>query len=374
MNKKKILIVVGTRPNFIKVTQFKRLVESDYGLVLDLKIVHTGQHYDAKMADVFFEQFNLIPDFFLDIATDLSPNSQMATIMIELEKLLKNVFLPDLMLVVGDVNSTFAAAFTAYKLGIKTAHIESGLRSLDRSMPEEINRILTDEIVDYFFITEQSGFDNLIKEDKKPENLFFVGNTMIDTMVAFEGDIQSSDILKELHLETQNFGLMTIHRPSNVDTEDGLRQVLRLIDLASSHTFGYKIVFPIHPRTLKNAEKFGLKHHFLNNANLTLTDPLDYFGFQKLIARCQFIFTDSGGIQEESTFRQVPCFTFRPNTERPSTVEIGTNQLIPFDFDLIAHELNNIKQGTFKQGKIPPMWDGKATKRILETIVNQFLA
>ncbi len=360
---KKLLIIVGTRPNFIKVTQFKRVAEQYFPGVFDLKIVHTGQHYDTKMADVFFQQFCLEPDYFLEIPPTTA-NSQMAEVMLRLEKVIAG-FGPDLVLVVGDVNSTFAAALTANKMNIKLAHIESGLRSRDRSMPEEINRILTDEISDFFFVTEQSGIENLITEGKPEKKIYFVGNTMIDTMVAFEEQIQSSDIMEKTGVEKGAFALMTMHRPATVDHEDGL---VKLLNLIREVTKTVKLVFPIHPRTVKNLEKFGMYEDYKSNDRLILTEPMDYFAFQKLIATCSFVLTDSGGIQEEATFRKVPCFTLRPNTERPSTVEIGSNMLMPFDIDKIKNHINRIHEGTYKNGKVPPLWDGHATQRILEIL------
>ena len=358
---KKILIVVGTRPNFIKVTQFKKVAKqfSD----LEVKIVHTGQHYDSKMADVFFEQFQLFPDFFLNISP-ASANAQMAEIMLKLEKTI-NDYKPDFIMVPGDVNSTFAAALTANKMNIKIAHLESGLRSFDRTMPEEINRILTDEIANYFFVTEQSGIDNLIKEGKNPQQIFFVGNTMIDTLVAFQNQIEQSKILSALNIEKDKFVLMTIHRPATVDFQEGLTKLIHLINEVSEK---YKIVFPIHPRTTKNLKDFNFMAQMENNKNLVLTNPLDYFSFQKLIKESKFILTDSGGIQEESTFLQVPCLTLRPNTERPCTISIGTNELIPFDIETIKNKIASIENNSFKKGIIPPFWDGKATERILDII------
>ncbi len=358
---KKILIIIGTRPNFIKVTQFKRVAEQCKNI--EIKIAHTGQHYDAKMSDIFFQQFGLTPDYFMNIP-QASPNTQMAEIMLRLEDIITNKFTPDLIIVPGDVNSTFAAALTANKMGIKIAHLESGLRSFDRGMPEEINRILTDEITDYYFVTEQSGIDHL-QAEKKHGEIVFVGNTMIDTMVAFEKNIQASPIMNELQLQKNKFVLMTIHRPALVDVKNEVEKLLALIQHLSVN---YKIVFPIHPRTVNNLKKFELYDEFKKIKNLILGEPMDYFAFQKLIANCSFILTDSGGIQEESTFRQVPCLTLRPNTERPSTITIGTNKLIEFDLDKIKTEISAIENGTYKKGTIPPLWDGKATERILEFI------
>jgi UDP-N-acetylglucosamine 2-epimerase (non-hydrolysing) len=358
---KKLLIIVGTRPNFIKVTQFKRVAQEQGGV--EVKIVHTGQHYDERMSNVFFDQFGLVPDYFLNIP-QASANTQMAEIMMRLEKVIQEEFFPDIMMVAGDVNSTFASALTANKMGIKIAHLESGLRSEDRGMPEEINRVLTDEITDYFFITEQSGIDNLTEEKKKGAK-HFVGNTMIDTMVGFEENIQASNILEELELQSGEFVLMTIHRPATVDFEE---ELIKLRDLVRELTKEQKVVFPIHPRTVNNLKKFGMYEEFVKCERLIITPPMDYFGFQRLIADCMVILTDSGGIQEESTFRQVPCLTLRPNTERPSTITLGTNELITFDQELIMDRLQKIKDGTFKKGTVPPLWDGKATNRVLEII------
>lgn len=361
---KKILVVVGTRPNFIKVTQFKK-VASTYENI-DLRIVHTGQHFDAKMADVFFEQFELKPDFFLNINANISPNHQIAEIMIKLEKLVLNEFSADLIIVVGDVNSTMAAAITANKLGIKLAHLESGLRSYDKTMPEEHNRIITDAISNYFLITEPSGWDNLIKEGVSEEKMFFVGNTMIDTMVAFSNEIEKNSILEKLNINPHQYILMTMHRPASVDHMEGLSKLLKLIEYISARN---SIVFPIHPRTLKSIEKFGLKSSFENIKNLIYTEPLDYFSFQKLIKHSHYILTDSGGIQEESTFMQIPCLTLRPNTERPITCTIGTNTLVPFEINTIVNYIDQIEQKKYKKGQIPDMWDGKSTERIFDKLV-----
>lgn len=358
---KKILIVVGTRPNFIKVTQFKQVISRYPNL--EVKLVHTGQHYDKKMADVFFEQFNLVPDFFLNVS-NVSANTQMAEIMMGLERVCIE-YHPDLMMVVGDVNSTFAAALTANKLNIKIAHLESGLRSKDRSMPEEINRLLTDEITDYFFITENSGMKNLLQEGKKVDQLFYVGNTMIDTMIAFEEKIQSAKIITELNLAHDKFVLMTIHRPATVDNINELNKLFALLEYISEN---YKIVFPIHPRTINNLKKFNLYEKFTVLKNIIITEPLDYFAFQKLVFECKFILTDSGGIQEESTFRLKPCITLRTNTERPSTIDEGTNVLLPFDLKIIKDTVFTIENGTYKKGRIPQFWDGNATERIIETL------
>lgn len=356
-----VLIVVGTRPNFIKVTQFKKVAKKN--AIIDIKIVHTGQHYDEKMANVFFTQFDSAPDFFLNIS-NTTANTQMAEVMLGIEKISKE-YSPDLIMVVGDVNSTFAAAIAANKLGIKIAHLESGLRSFDRSMPEEINRILTDEITDYFFVTEQSGYDHLLEEGKKEEQLFFVGNTMIDTMVAFEQMILDNPILQTLKIIPQEFVLMTIHRPATVDDKVEIEKLLNLIEYVAD---SYKVVFPVHPRTINNLKKFNLYSKFEKIKNIVITEPIDYFSFQKLILECKFILTDSGGIQEESTFRLKPCITLRPNTERPSTITIGSNTLLPFNMELIKETISTIENGSYKKSSVPPLWDGKATERIVKIL------
>ena len=359
---KKILILVGTRPNFIKVTRFKELAKHHPGM--DIRIVHTGQHFDKQMADVFFEQFDLQPDYFLNIPAT-SPNSQMAEIMTGLERLFQDTFRPDLLIVPGDVNSTLAGALAANKCGIRLAHLESGLRSHDRSMPEEINRILTDQISDFYFVTEQSGIDH-IRDEKLSGKVFFVGNTMIDTLVHHRDQIQRSAIKSDLGVDQQPYVLMTIHRPATVDVPERLAALLDLIDDVCAA--GRKVVFPIHPRTVKNIEAFGLKAKADAIQGLVRTEPLDYFAFRKLVATCGFILTDSGGIQEESTYRRVPCLTLRPNTERPITVTMGSNELVPLDMDAVRAAIARIEDGTFKQGEVPPLWDGHATERIVQVL------
>jgi UDP-N-acetylglucosamine 2-epimerase (non-hydrolysing) len=359
---KRILIVIGTRPNFIKVTQFKKIAQEFSNL--DVKLVHTGQHFDEKMANVFFKQFRLEPDFFLNILP-ASPNSQMAEIMVKLENLIKTTYQPDLIVVVGDVNSTLAAAITANKLGINLAHLESGLRSFDKTMPEEFNRILTDKLSQLFFVTEPSGFNHLIEEGVSKESIHFVGNTMIDTLVAFQSEIEKSTVLEDRDLVGKRFVLMTMHRPATVDTKDGLETLIHLIQ---DITKQYTIVFPIHPRTLKKIEEFGFKQLIADNKNLKIIEPLDYFAFQKLIKYSKFILTDSGGIQEESTFVKVPCLTLRPNTERPITVTEGTNTLVPFEISVIKKHILEIENNAYKTGNIPEFWDGNSTQRILSII------
>ena len=358
-----ILLIVGTRPNFIKITQFPGVV-ANYPDI-NLNILHTGQHHDENMSRVFFRQFGFEPDHFLKLTTN-SPNANMGEIMIGIEEY-ANKIKPDLMIVVGDVNSTLAAAITANKMGIQLAHLESGLRSGDRTMPEEINRILTDQITDLFFVTEQSGLDHLANE-KQFGQAHFVGNTMLDTLVAFEEEINTSSILSDLELKPQGFALMTMHRPATVDNLEGLTKLMAIIKGITTNT---PLVFPIHPRTTKNLKQFGLWDDFESLPNLVLTEPLDYFAFQKLIADSKYVITDSGGIQEETTFSKVPCLTLRPNTERPSTINLGSNTLVEFDEPTILNLVSQIESGTYKSGEVPPLWDGHTTERILEIIARQ---
>ncbi|MEZ4722080.1 MAG: UDP-N-acetylglucosamine 2-epimerase (non-hydrolyzing), partial [Flavobacteriales bacterium] len=297
--------------------------------------------------------------------TPATPNRQIAEIMIKLEDLVVEIGKPDLLLVPGDVNSTLAGALFANKNGIPLGHLEAGLRSFDRTMPEEFNRILTDDMSDLFFVTEPSGLRHLKSENKDEGSIHYVGNTMIDTMVAFEKEIEASAILNELNVSEGEFVLMTMHRPATVDSREELDKLLLLIEFINRT---YKVVFPIHPRTIKNAKEFGLYDRIEANSNLMCTEPLDYFSFQKLVKTCAFVLTDSGGIQEESTFRKKPCLTLRPNTERPITTDIGTNTLLPFDIMEVGKLIEQIEKGNYKKGRVPELWDGKATERILEVV------
>lgn len=356
---KKILIVVGTRPNFIKVTRFVRVAKENYKNI-EIKIAHTGQHSDENMAGVFFQQFNLQPDFFLEIKSK-SPVGQIGEIMLALENIILKTYTPDLIITPGDVNSTLAVAITANKLNIKLAHLESGLRSFDRSMPEEINRIIADELADYYFVTERSGVENLKAEGKKGQ-IYFVGNTMIDTLVDQEENIGNSDIESRLNIN-EPYILSTFHRPATVDNYNGLK---KLVELFESLTRKFKIVFPVHPRTRNRLIEFGLDERIVRMRNLLMIEPLGYVEFQKLVKDCTLVITDSGGIQEETTYRQVPCLTVRDSTERPITVEVGSNQLTPFDNKTIIEHIDSIIAGRFKKGEIPELWDGRSTERILK--------
>lgn len=359
---KKIMVVVGTRPNFIKVTQFEKEIAA-YGSEFEFILVHTNQHYDENMSDVFFSQLKIKNPIFLNI-TNTTPSGQIGQIIIELEKTI-NEIKPDALVVVGDVNSTLAGAIAGNKTGTRLFHLESGLRSYDNEMPEEINRLITDLISDDFFVTEQSGYDNLIKVGKTEKQIHFVGNTMIDTLVAFDGMIQQNDILGKLGIPEKSFVLMTMHRPSNVDTKDRLKILLDIIKKIAEKSY---LVLPIHPRTKNSLVKHGLMDELTNNPKVIITEALNYLAFQKLISSCKYVLTDSGGIQEETTFRQIPCLTLRENTERPSTIILGSNELVEYNYEAVAEKINQIENGTFKKGQIPPHWDGKATKRIVEVL------
>jgi UDP-N-acetylglucosamine 2-epimerase (non-hydrolysing) len=287
----------------------------------------------------------------------------VAGIMMKIEDLVKNKFCPDLMLVVGDVNSTLAGAIAANKLGIKLGHVESGLRSFDNTMPEEHNRIIADRLSDIFFVTEPSGLKNLRSEGVDEKKIHYVGNTMIDTLVKYEAQTEASPVLEKLNLEKQNYILTTLHRPATVDEEAGLKKLIELFKNLS-----HKIVFPAHPRTLNNLKKFNLYEALSENKNIIITEPLDYFAFQKLVRHSKFILTDSGGIQEESTYLKIPCLTLRNNTERPVTCDIGTNTLVKFELPEIRNYISQIENNTYKKGAIPDLWDGHATERIFEAL------
>lgn len=359
------MIVVGTRPNFIKITQFQKEFEA-FGDYFEYILVHTQQHYDKNMSDIFFKQLKLKEPEYLNV-TPGSPSNQIGQCIIEIEKSLIR-HQPDALVVVGDVNSTIAGAIVGNKTGTKLFHLESGLRSYDNEMPEEINRLITDLVADGFFVTEQSGYDNLIKAGKSEDQIHFVGNTMIDTLVAFDSVIQQNNILEKLGIEEKSFVLMTMHRPSNVDTKERLEILLNIITKVSKDSY---LVLPIHHRTKNSLIKHNLLEQLESNSKVIITEALNYLAFQKLISTCKYVLTDSGGIQEETTFRQVPCLTLRDNTERPSTISIGTNELVEYKFEAVAEKINQIENGTYKTGAIPSNWDGQATRRIVEVLRNE---
>jgi UDP-N-acetylglucosamine 2-epimerase (non-hydrolysing) len=360
VSRKKLLIIVGTRPNFIKVSQFRNC-NGNLGSPFDITILHTSQHNDPQMSGVFFQQIGLEPDICLEPSAG-TPIARLAGMLCGLEKHMLDVH-PDLVLVVGDVDSTFAGAWVANRLGYACAHVESGLRSGDRSMPEEINRILTDNLCDHYFVTEPSGTENLLHEGKLADQIFFSGNTMIDTLIAFDPIIRNQQTTQALGLDSQDYLLMTMHRPATVDSKTGLENLADLIHEVTRH---YRVVFPVHPRTSNNIRKFGLSERYASIQGLRFTEPLDYFGFQSLILHAKAVITDSGGVQEETTFRGIPCLTLRPNTERPVTITEGTNVLVQPDALLIGGLLADIRDGKFKKGTVPEGWDGQATARILQ--------
>ncbi len=362
----KIILVVGARPNFMKIAPIYRAFEAHEDM--ESKIVHTGQHYDEKMSDIFFNQLGLPkPHFYLGIGGG-SHTYQKANVMLAFEKIL-NDEQPDLVLVVGDVNATAACSITGVKMGYPVAHVEAGLRSGDRNMPEEVNRIITDAISNYLFVTEHSGLVNLAKENVPDEKVFFVGNVMIDSLVHFREQSKGVGILDELEVSAKEYILMTMHRPANVDHEEGLKSIIQIIKDATSHK---KVVFAIHPRTSNNLKKYGLYEEVEQIPGLVLVGPQGYLQFLKLMDNAALIITDSGGIQEETTFLQVPCMTFRNSTERPITVELGTNFLMQ---DLNPHsvkeQMDAIMAGHAKQGIIPPLWDGKAAERIRDILYQE---
>ena len=392
----KVIQVVGARPNFMKVAPLHRAIQKLAGWTS--KIVHTGQHFDAKMSDVFFTQLELPkPDFFLGIGGG-SHTEVTAKIMVAFEKIVE-AEKPDLIIVVGDVTSTLACTLVAIKMGIKVAHVEAGLRSFDRSMPEELNRILTDSVADYLFVTEESGLQHLKNEGVADERVFFSGNVMIDSLVRYQEKAKTTTILEDLglatsdsrlataaeqrlatsdsglstsdsRLATSDYIVMTMHRPANVDTKEGLESILELIELSSKDT---KIIFPIHPRTRAHMEKFGLADRLDQAKNLIMTEPLGYLEFIQLMSNATAILTDSGGIQEETTYLGVPCLTFRDSTERPITVTLGTNQLLSdLDPKKTYAALAEILAGKVKKGSIPPLWDGKAAERIAAQLAEIF--
>lgn len=359
----KIISVVGARPNFMKVAPIHRAIRKYNGEIQHL-LCHTGQHYDYSMSEAFFNDLELPkPNFFLGVGSG-THGEQTGKIIIEFEKICF-AEKPDLVLVVGDVNSTIAATLSAVKLGIRTGHVEAGLRSFDRTMPEEINRIATDSICDYLFVTEKSGIDNLRREGHSDDSIFFVGNTMIDSLIYIQPKINQSKILEILSLDTKNFALLTLHRPSNVDNPEQLTTILDVMEYITSKI---KLVFPIHPRTKKNIYEFGLRQRFESIQNLITIEPLGYIDFVALLKNAFVVLTDSGGVQEETTFLGIPCLTLRTTTERPITCEIGSNVLVPPEREKIISALNKIFELNYKDWQIPPLWDGKAGERIVEII------
>ncbi|NGZ01532.1 MAG: UDP-N-acetylglucosamine 2-epimerase (non-hydrolyzing) [Nitrospira sp. WS238] len=371
----KVLNIVGARPNFMKIAPLMREMRKHPDM--DALLVHTGQHYDVKMAGQFFEDLQIpLPDVSLDVGSGTHA-VQTAEVMKRLEPIVEQER-PDVVVVVGDVNSTMAAALTSVKLHVPVAHVEAGLRSGDRSMPEEINRIVTDAVSDYLFVTEESGRRNLLAEGVPEEKIFFVGNVMIDSLEASRRLWSSSTILNRLKLSSVPYVVATLHRPSNVDDVKVLKG---LIDTLLEISRRLPIVFPIHPRTKKALESigsFGSELYFgpppTPSHGVHCMDPVGYLDFMSLVAHARLVLTDSGGIQEETTVLGIPCLTLRENTERPITVTHGTNRVIGAMPGRILVEAMKALEGTRSPHPPPPLWDGHASERIVHVLRHQFRA
>jgi len=353
----KVLLVAGARPNFMKVASVLRAL-ARYPK-LDTRLVHTGQHYDESMSSAFLEQLGLPrPDVYLGIGSGTQA-TQTARVMLEFERVVA-AEAPDAVVVVGDVNSTLGCAVVTAKATAKLAHVEAGLRSFDRTMPEEINRVLTDSVSDLFFTTSEDAGENLLREGHDPDSIHFVGNTMIDTLHYHESTFRALEVSRRLGLERGRYILTTLHRPSNVDDPSKLRAILKALARAP-----LRVVFPIHPRTRMVAERAGMKD-LLDTAGAV--SPLGYLEFLSLQADAAVVLTDSGGVQEETTALGVPCLTFRDNTERPVTITQGTNRLIGSDPVRILPELNKALKNPPRAKEGPPLWDGRAGERIAEVL------
>ena len=358
-----ITIIAGARPNFMKVAPIIHEIKrrKAQGVDIDYSLVHTGQHYDKKMSGDFFEQLNIPePDANLS-AGGGTQAEQTGAIMIRFEEHLMNNP-TDLVLVVGDVTSTMACAITAQKLHIKVAHVEAGIRSNDWSMPEEINRLVTDAITNYFFTTSEVANKTLRASGYGDDQIFFVGNCMIDTLLANKQRFIQPSIWEELGLGEKGYFMMTLHRPANVDEGAKLKE---LMDEILNNTQDMPLVFPVHPRTKKMLNELGIEHERLH-----MVDPMSYLEFNYLVERSFAVVTDSGGITEETTVMGVPCLTLRDNTERPETITVGTNELIGTDPKNIAPAMKTLFAGEWKKGGIPELWDGKTAGRIIEKLMS----
>ena len=360
----KITIIAGARPNFIKIAPIIKAIEKKQteGSKISYRLVHTGQHYDKNLSDTFFEELNIPqPDANLEVKSGTQAE-QTAAIMIAFEKeLIQNPC--DLVLVVGDVNSTMACAIVAKKCNVKVAHVEAGIRSGDITMPEEINRIVTDSITDYFFTTSTTASQNLIKYGADIEHIHFVGNVMIDTLYQNLNRISAPKFWEEFGLANGNYIILTLHRPANVDEENSLIALLQGIDKMVGDK---KIVFPIHPRT-----KAILGENKLDLKNIILVEPQGYLNFMFLIKNSFAVITDSGGISEETTVLNIPCFTMRNNTERPETQTIGTNTLVGTSIENLEKVYAEFLLNGPKKAGIPELWDGCASDRIIEILLKK---
>lgn len=361
----KITIVAGARPNFMKIAPIIAAIQQkqQQGFAISYRLVHTGQHYDANMSQSFFEQLG-IPQPHTNLeAGSGSQAEQTANIMVRFEKELL-AHPSDLVLVVGDVTSTLACSIVARKMLIRVAHVEAGIRSGDMTMPEEINRMVTDAIANYFFTTSEIANENLRREGKTEEQIFFVGNTMIDTLMKHRDRFTQPPIWQEAGLRPQQYLVMTLHRPANVDEEQHLAL---LINEIMQHNHDLPVIFPVHPRTAKQLERIAVAH-----PRLHLTTPLGYLEFNYLVENAKAVITDSGGITEETTVMGVPCMTLRDSTERPETCTIGTNRLIGTDPAALKPAMEQLFAGKWQTGDIPPLWDGRTAERIADKLVELF--
>lgn len=362
----KITLVAGARPNFIKIAPIIAELNRIKALGKDInyRLVHTGQHYDDAMSGQFFRDLEIpLPDVNLNCGGG-SQAEQTAQILIAFEKeLIENP--TDLVLVVGDVTSTMACSITAKKLNTKVAHVEAGIRSGDMKMPEEINRIVTDSISDYFFTTSQLAGQNLLQIGKSQQQIFFVGNVMIDTLLKFKPKFKAPQVYNQHKLTDRKYLVLTLHRPSNVDEADALK---RQLDFICEQARNFPIVFPIHPRTQQQLELTSLPK------NLIITSPLGYLEFNYLIQNSLGVLTDSGGITEETSIMNIPCITLRENTERPETIEFGTNVLVGKDLEKLKYYMQKLLSNQWKQSQGIELWDGKAAERIIKVITNTFIS
>lgn len=360
--KMKIHLIAAARPNFMKIAPlFHALKQETWA---EPCIVHTGQHYDINMSDAFFTDLKLpAPHIHLGVGSGTHAE-QTGHVMISYEKVIMNDK-PDLIVVVGDVNSTVAVTLAAVKLGIPVAHLEAGLRSFDRTMPEEINRIVTDSIADYLWTPSPDGNENLLREGIDEKRIIRVGNIMIDSLEMMRDIIETQNTYQKYNLENKKYGLITLHRPSNVDNPDVLKTLCHILSRISE---SIPLIFPVHPRTRKNLIHHQLIETLEHTGNIILTEPLNYINFMNLVFNCRIVITDSGGVQEETTYLGIPCITMRRNTERPITVTQGTNELCRVDN--LEKRSNEILNSEAVKHSIPELWDGKTATRVVESIKN----
>lgn len=361
----KIVNIVGARPNLMKIAPLMEVMRRTPGV--DPILVHTGQHYDERMSELFFRELEIpAPDHYLGVGSGTHAQ-QTAQVMVRLEPLFKELR-PDLVLVVGDVNSTLAAALVASKLGILLAHVEAGLRSFDRSMPEEVNRIVTDALSDLLFTTERGAMENLRREGIAEEKVHFVGNVMIDTLLRHRERAEELDVPGSFGVPPGAYAVVTLHRPSNVDTPEALAG---MVDVVAGVAERLPVVFPVHPRTRSRLADAGLLARLEAEPAVRLTEPLGYLEFLGLLAGARIVLTDSGGVQEETTILGVPCLTLRENTERPVTITHGTNRLVGTDPARILAAVDETLAAPRPEGRRPELWDGRAAERIVDTLVSR---